>query len=81
MRLILPILNHERNINKIGNSHITLVGSYTNIIGNGLVLVGVALSVWQRMHTTEPPPITSSGITVPVDTGSLRQAELHTEQQ
>lgn len=62
-------------------SYYILVGSYTNIIGNGLVLVGVALSVWQRMHTTEPPPITSSGITVPVDTGSLRQAELHNEQQ
>ena len=62
-------------------SYYILVGSYTNIIGNMLVLVGVALSVWRHVHTTEPPPITSSGVTVPVDTGSLRQAELRNEQE
>lgn len=62
-------------------SYYILVGSYTNIIGNMLVLVGVALSVWRHVRATEPPPITSSGVTVPVDTGSLRQAELRNEQE
>lgn len=61
-------------------SYYIAVGSYTNLIGNAFVLVGVIASIWQRARrTAEPPTITASGLTVPVDTGSLRRV-LHSEQ-
>lgn len=61
-------------------SYYIAVGSYTNLIGNAFVLVGVIVSIWQRARrTAEPHTITASGLTVPVDTGSLRRV-LHSEQ-
>lgn len=61
-------------------SYYIAVGSYTNLIGNAFVLVGVIASIWQRARrTAEPPTITASGLTVSVDTGSLRRV-LHSEQ-
>lgn len=61
-------------------SYYIAVGSYTNLIGNAFVLIGVIVSIWQRARrTAEPPTITASGLTVPVDTGSLRRV-LHSKQ-
>lgn len=61
-------------------SYYIAVGSYTNLIGNAFVLVGVIMSIWQRARrTAEPHTITASCLTVPVDTGSLRRV-LHSEQ-
>lgn len=58
-------------------SYYLMVGSYTNLIGNALVLFGLVVSVWRHVHkgSVEPAPITASGVTVPVDTGNLHRIQ------
>lgn len=77
---VTVLSNAKLSKSAIARSYWRIDGSYTNLIGNAFVLVGVIVSIWQRARrTAEPPTITASGLTVPVDTGSLRRV-LHSEQ-